>query len=204
MNQKEKRKAYREANKEKIKEYKAKYRQENKEKIKEYNTKYRQENKDWVKETAAKYREKNKDVANEYAAKYRENNKETIREYARVYNYNRRHNDNNFRLRKNISRLILLGIRNRGYTKKSKTFDILGCTFDVFKEHIESLWEPWMTWENYGLFEKGKYNVGWDIDHIIPISSGVTEEEILCLNHYTNLKPLCSNINRYEKRNKVE
>lgn len=60
-----------------------------------------------------------------------------------------------------------------------------------------------MNWENYGKCN-GEFNFGWDIDHIIPTSSGKTEEEIIMLNHYTNLRPLCSHVNRNLKRNKVE
>ena len=60
-----------------------------------------------------------------------------------------------------------------------------------------------MTWENRGLYN-GELNYGWDIDHIIPISSGNTEEEIIKLNHYSNLQPLCSKINRDIKRDRLD
>ena len=56
--------------------------------------------------------------------------------------------------------------------------------------------------KNYGLYN-GELNYGWDIDHIIPISSGNTEEDILNLNHYKNLQPLCSYVNRYIKRDNI-
>ena len=59
-----------------------------------------------------------------------------------------------------------------------------------------------MNWNNYGLWN-GELNYGWDIDHIIPISSAKTEEEIIKLNHYSNLRPLCSQINRYVKKDKL-
>lgn len=51
-----------------------------------------------------------------------------------------------------------------------------------------------MTWENKGLYS-GELNYGWDIDHIIPLSTAKTEEDVIKLNHYTNLKPLYSKIN---------
>ena len=57
-----------------------------------------------------------------------------------------------------------------------------------------------MSWENYGKYN-GELNYGWDIDHIIPVSNGKTEEEVVNLNHYLNLQPLCSHVNRNIKRN---
>ena len=38
-----------------------------------------------------------------------------------------------------------------------------------------------MTWNNLG---------EWQINHIIPVSSAKTEEEMIKLNHYLNLQPL--------------
>lgn len=49
-----------------------------------------------------------------------------------------------------------------GKNKKS-TFDILGYTVDELKKHLESKFEPGMTWDNYG-------KNGWEIDHITPDS----------------------------------
>jgi hypothetical protein len=50
-----------------------------------------------------------------------------------------------------------------------------------------------MNWEN-----KNK----WEIDHIIPISIARNEEEIIKLNHYSNLRPLWRKDNR-DKSNKI-
>ena len=60
-----------------------------------------------------------------------------------------------------------------------------------------------MTYDNHGKYN-GELNYGWDIDHIEPLfPKGIkrTKEDILRLNHYTNLQPLCSKINRDIKRN---
>ena len=59
-----------------------------------------------------------------------------------------------------------------------------------------------MSWDNYGLYN-GDLNYGWDVDHIIPLSSANTEEELINLCHYTNLQPLCSHTNRYIKRDNI-
>ncbi len=59
-----------------------------------------------------------------------------------------------------------------------------------------------LNWNNRGLYN-GELNYGWDIDHIIPLSSAKTEEEMILLNHYSNLQPLCSKINRDIKRDNI-
>ena len=60
-----------------------------------------------------------------------------------------------------------------------------------------------MSWDNHGLYN-GQQCYGWDIDHIIPVSSANTEEDVIRLNHYTNLQPLCSHINRDIKKNSLD
>ena len=57
-----------------------------------------------------------------------------------------------------------------------------------------------MNWENRGLYN-GELNYGWDIDHRIPLSTSTCEADVIRLNHYTNLQPLCSYTNRHIKRN---
>lgn len=89
------------------------------------------------------------------------------------------------------------------YKKPKYSEEILGCSFDEFKMYLESKFEPWMTWENRGKYN-GEFEYGWDLDHIIPISSGKTEEEILKLNYFTNFSPLCSKVNRDIKKDKIE
>lgn len=49
-------------------------------------------------------------------------------------------------------------------------------------------------------YNKGDFKYGWDIDHIIPLSSTESELELIRLNHYSNLQTLCSKINRDIKR----
>ena len=168
------------------------YRENNKEKIKEYNKTYCTNNSKKIKNIAKKYRENNKEKVKESDKNYRENNKNKIN----IYRRERRKNDDLYRITSNIRGLIRQSFRYKGLKKNTLSEKILGCSFEDFKNHLESLWEPWMNWDNYGLYEPNKLNYGWDIDHIIPLKTGKTEEDIIKLNHYSNLQPLCSYTNR--------
>jgi len=135
----------------------------------------------------------------EYLKIYQKKNKEKINERMRSYKKNRKEKDVLYKCSIILSQLINNSIRLHGYEKKSKSKDIIGLSKSEFRLYIESKFEPWMNWDNYGLYN-GELKYGWDIDHIIPISSATTEEELINLNHYTNLQPLCSYTNRYIKK----
>jgi hypothetical protein len=59
-------------------------------------------------------------------------------------------------------------------------------------------------WRLCAMGKKIRYTDGWDIDHIVPLCTAKSPEEVLSLNHYTNLRPLCSHVNRNIKRDKNE
>jgi hypothetical protein len=185
---KAKRKAYREANKDKIKVRNKAYREANKEKIKEINKAYREANKDKINARIKAYREANRDKERARQKAYREANREEINNRKNK----RRKTDYLFKLRENISSLIRNSINKKGYTKKSKTYKILGCTYKEFKKHIERQFTKGMTWDNYGK---------WHLDHIYPVAKAKDEEELLRLNHYTNFQPLWAkdNISKKDK-----
>ena len=72
-------------------------------------------------------------------------------------------------------------MKNQGFKKSARAHQILGCTYEEFKTYIEVRFLEGMTWENYSM---------WEYDHIIPISSALSEEDCIRLNHYTNFQPL--------------
>jgi len=184
-------KKYRQENKEKISQQKKEYREGNKEKLKEYKKKYRQENKEKIKE----WEEKNKEKRKEYKKKYRQENKEKLKEYQKKY---KTETDKLYRVKYKIRSLVSKGIKKVNTNGNTDGEKILGCSFKELREYIESQWEDWMTWDNYGLYN-GCGGYGWDIDHIKPLSLCESEEDVYKLNHYTNLQPLCSYINRNVK-----
>jgi len=196
----------REKNKEKDKEknhiYFKEYRQKNKERLSEYDRlNYLNKNEE-KKKRSKEYYNSNKDVINNKTKEYQKNNRDKINKYKREYNLNKRKNNPLFKMSNNIRTSIYNSIKRKGYSKNNKTQNILSCTFDEFFKYIENKFEEWMTWDNYGLYN-GELNYGWDLDHIIPISSAETEEDIIRLNHYTNFQPLCSKINRDIKKHKL-
>jgi len=186
-----------------------KYYNKNKEKIKNYQKTYNAINKEKVKQRKRKWTEKNKDRLSENSKLYRENNKEKIKKYKKDHNLKRnelrklrKKNDYIFKLSENTRCLVNYAFRSKMKYKCKTTSQILGCTFKFFKEYIESKFESWMSWDNHG-FYNGKFNCGWDLDHIIPISTAKNEDDVIKLNHYTNFQPLDSHINRDIKKDKL-
>jgi hypothetical protein len=180
---------WRQNNKEKITHDHKNWRDANSEKIKIYNynayaknTKERLlKNKLYKLNNANKVKNKNK--------KYYENNRTIIinknKEYRqKIENYNKIYYE---KLKQN---------------KNNKSVQILGCTIEEFKLHIEKQFEPWMNWENKSkaTFELEKT---WNLDHIISLGNARTIEEKILLNHYTNLRPLDAIINCREGCRKV-
>jgi hypothetical protein len=81
------------------------------------------------------------------------------------------------RLRTRINNVF----RRKGYNKQSTTKQILGCSWEHLVMHIESNFNDNMNWGNRHL---------WHIDHIIPLASAQSLDDLIRLNHYTNLQPL--------------
>lgn len=161
----------------------------------------RLENPEKYKQIEKEAYQKRKSYQLDYNKKYREKNKEYFKKKRESWR-SKKNEDPIYKFFNSIRHSILKSIK-RGYIKNSKTLDILGCSYDELVKHFESKFESWMTWDNRGKYN-GNFNFGWDIDHIIPISSAKTEKDIIKLNHYTNLQPLCSKINRDIKKDKIE
>lgn len=176
--------------------------------------KYQEKNKQKVSLTSKKWKDNNKEKTKEYNKNYKANNKSDIKEKGKLYraeniekererdrrNKKKRLSDPIFKMAKTIRDAIGRAFRKNNKIKSKNTISILGCSFEDFKLHIESQFEIWMTWDNFGSYlTDGKRT--WQIDHIVPISSAKTEEDIIRLNHYTNLRPLGSKENLEKSNN---
>ncbi len=164
---------------------------------------YRDNNKERISDYQKEYIKENKEKRSTQRKNYYKENKVKVKAQKKLWTNNNIIKDDLYKLKINIRKNISSSFKRNGYVKNSHTEEILGCSFNDFKLYLESMFKPWMTWENKGLYN-GELDYGWDIDHIIPISSAITVDELIKLNHYTNLQPLCGYYNRHIKFNKYE
>lgn len=112
-------------------------------------------------------------------------NREEYRAKCRAYIKKRYETEPDFRLKEFLRSRMHAALKAKRITKTERSIELLGCTIDEFRAHIEKQWLPGMTWENH------TYK-GWHIDHIKPVNTfdfTDLEQQKQCF-HYTNLRPL--------------
>jgi len=185
--------------KEKNKIHRKKYYQKHKEKLNAKSKLYFKKNKESMLEYGKEYRVKNKEKLSEERKEYYELNKERIckreskrrkskagREKRRIYAKKILNNNPLVRLKQNIRCTINQSFKNKGFVKEKNYLEILQCDFDFLNE-----------WLNNQASNGNTYGIGnVQIDHVIPISLAITEEETALLNHYSNLQLLTKEENQ--------
>lgn len=107
-------------------------------------------------------------------------------------------NNLQYRLKMNLKNRIWFALN--GVAKSAHTLELIGCTIEELKVHLEKQFTQGMTWDNHS-YE------GWHIDHIRPCASfDLTdpEQQKQCFN-YTNLQPMWAKENmskgdKYEQK----
>jgi hypothetical protein len=115
--------------------------------------------------------------------------KNTCARYYQTKVKNRLKNDEKFKIAYNLRVSIAHVIKQKGFYKKNKLKDILGCSLEFLKTYLE---ETFKNNYNRGIVESDIV----EIDHIVPISSAQTVEKLYELNHFTNLQMLLRSDNR--------
>ena len=174
----------------------------------------------WAQNNPEEHNERCKKWAREHPVKIRENwkkyyvnNSEKIKERARQYSKNHPHqrrkrehskrkSDAGYRLKCSVSCSVYNRLRKRLGGKGGKsTWDFLPYTVDDLIKHLESLFEPWMNWQNYG-----RKDGCWSIDHIKPDSffnyKSADDEEFQKCWALENLRPL-RHLDNIKKGNKL-
>ena len=109
--------------------------------------------------------------------------------YISTGNYQRNKPKELDRVCRNLRRRLKKFMQKRGFKKSQRTCDVIGLNWDDFKMYLED--------NPYGF----KVDcIDLDTDHIIPISTGKSEEDMYKLTHYTNLQLLPKDYNQHIKR----
>ena len=137
---------------------------------------------------------KSRDNISKYNKEYYKNNKKVFQNNYKKY----LQTNPTFKIIHNTRVRINKALKTN--SKYSSAEELLGCSLVDYKVYLEQQFTPEMNWGNYGLYNKGDFDFGWDIDHIEPIAKAKISEDVIRLNHYTNLQPLCSYTNRNIKR----
>lgn len=109
------------------------------------------------------------------------NNAERIRKLGCARAKRRRVEDPVYAMRCRVRSSLAKSLRKRRLNKAVSTVSAVGMLWKNLPAYIESLFLPGMTWGNRG---------EWEVDHIVPLALAKTEQDVLELSHYSNLRPL--------------
>jgi len=90
-------------------------------------------------------------------------------------------------MRWNMRTALANAMRARGGRKDRRMEAALGCSMAEFNRHLERQFLSGMGWHN---------RARWHVDHIVPLASACTPEEVVALFRFTNLRPLWAADNR--------
>lgn len=144
------------------------------------------ENKSKVLNRVKSYYLKNKPQKLEYAKIYRKNNINKYKQYRKKL----MQTNEIFKISCLVRDAIGRAFRKNGFKKNCKTLRILGCSFEELTTHLKNTWK-----NNYNTEYTGQEV---HLDHIVPLSTAKTVEDVYRLSHYTNLQYLTPEDN-YQK-----
>lgn len=173
------------------------YNEKNKEKLNEKARIYAREHAKERREYSKNWFANNPDKHKEYNEKWKENNRELYLQKRRENHEKQKIDNPLYNLKTLIRGSISSSFKrnSKDYTKTRKTEEILGCSLEFFIQYILEKCPNGTTVQDF-------HRHGYHLDHIIPISSAKTDEELIKLNHYTNFQPLWCTEN-LKKSNKI-
>lgn len=143
---------------------------------------------------AKEYRIKNKEKRRLYGLDWRRKNKEKYIKRRLEWRAEQRKNNVHYRVLNSLRCRLYEKIKNN--KKSAHTVELLGCSVNELKIHLESQFKEGMSWANYGN-PNGDHSNCWHIDHIVPCASfdlSDPEQQKKCF-HFTNLQPLWADEN---------
>jgi hypothetical protein len=193
--------------------YNKKYGQKHKLEKRAYNKQYKLENKDKIKVARSQYYLENKERENNSNKQYYNDNKISINSKRVQYIINRRKLDINFKIRHDISASVRSHFHRNCLVKgKKSVLQFLSYSIQDLKDHLESQFERWMTWDNRGIYKVDKWQDDdpstwtWQIDHIIPQSTfnytSMEDQAFKDCWALSNLRPYSAKQNLLDKNRK--
>ena len=164
-------------------EYARQYVIDHREERRAYKKKYGEEKKHRLADERKQYRDAHKEDMRIYHKKHYEENKERILDYWYKYKKQRLKTDSVYRYKEKIGHFVRCGFYRKGFQKPDTTENIVGCTAEELKAYLNETF-----YKNYGYEYDGTEEV--QIDHIIPLATAKTQEDVARLYHYTNLQLL--------------
>lgn len=134
----------------------------------------------------AEWRKNNRDSIRQKHKEWRDKNRNTLRDCNRKYSRDKREKDLNYRLSGNIRSRLGDALRKAHVPRgKLSAVSDMGCSVEFLIQHLESLFEEGMNWDNYG-------GNGWTVDHVVPLSAWnlADESQFLAACNYRNLRPM--------------
>jgi hypothetical protein len=120
---------------------------------------------------------------NKYFRELRKRDGGKRRAYEKKWRKTKFEEDIQYKLGVQLRKRLNMAIRNRA--KAGSAVKELGCSIEFLVAHIESQFEPGMTWENWGLH-------GWHLEHIYPLAKADLSDpyEFAIVVNWRNLKPM--------------
>lgn len=186
------------------------YKVKNKDKISEYEKERYQNNSEAINNRSKEYYLNNREEIIERVKKYSKDNRKKINKKAQVRKKYRKQIDPFYKLRLSISGAIYLALKKQ-YSSKNNISCLKHLSYDIceLKLHLESQFEEWMSWSNWGVYNKDIWDNNdsstwtWQIDHIIPQSklpyTSMDDENFKKCWSLNNLRPLSSKQNILDK-----
>jgi len=201
--------------------YNNQYYLDNKSEIAIHNKKYYLDNSEALNEANKLYYLSHKDDYDQYHKSYRKNNKNKISYNKKLFYVENREkiikaslkhsafrlkNDPSFKLRGVISATIRSALKRLKVSKNGISFTkYVSYSINELKEYLEKQFEPWMTWDTYGMYnariwdDNDQSTWKWNIDHIIPQSkllyTSMNDDNFKKCWALSNLRPLSAKQN---------
>lgn len=157
------------------------YREKNKEALKIKQKEYALKNRERICDRAKKWQRDNPEAFKARRNKWTAENKDRVNDYKKQWMREKRETDPCFYLTQIVMAQVNKALFARGGNKPKRTSEYIGCDWDALLIHIERQFTDGMSWDNRG---------EWHVDHIIPLATANTVEDVIPLLHFTNLRPL--------------